>query len=324
MIIRRNMPTALTLTVGALALFAVSCGSGDPATPPSSPVNPAPPAATPPPSTGGGVGASTCHLGEGDPYAPCDKTSSELSDYVEAAINVLVQEKPQLFDLDIEAGVGTRQYLVLDKEGYLQGIVQTLSDMGLCAGRAHYDYEIIQVKLDNEVSEDYDIISSDGYIRRGGGTYRQSCTPAAFPVPRPADAPPQGSGCGWPYPPPISRIKVKVHLSGTDFDTLDATPLVGHDELYCAAIGYTDGRTLCPVRPEGDPQREACEAWVVGQALDTGRVGPTWTNPAGEYCTGLTVNGCSNADNQYSLWVKTPGEYKACVTNGACGSVVAD
>jgi len=324
MIIRRNrLAVPAMVTAGVLALLGVSCGGPDPVTPPSTPVNPAPPAPTPPPSTGGGAGASSCQLGEGDPYAPCSKTSSELWEYVEAAINDLVQQQPQLFDLDIEAGEGTRQYLVMDKEGYLEGLVQTLSDMGLCAARAHYDYEIIQVKLDNEVSEDYDIISADGYVRRGG-TYRQSCTPAAFPVPRPANAPPQGSGCGWPYPPPVSRIKVKVHLSGTDFDTLDATPLVGHDQLYCEAIGFTDGRTLCPVRAEGDPQREACEAWVVGQAADTGRVGPTWTNPDGEYCAGLTVNGCANADNQYQLWVKTPGRYEACTTSKACGSVVAD
>ena len=57
------------------------------------------------------------------------------------------------------------------------------------------------------------------------------------------------------------------------------------------------------------------------QALDTGRSGPTWTNPGGEYCTGLDVNGCSNADNQYQLWVATQGRYEACAKNKACGSV---
>jgi hypothetical protein len=113
---------------------------------------------------------------------------------------------------------------------------------------------------------------------------------------------------------------VKVHLQGTEFDTLDATPLVGHDALYCAAIGYTDGRSLCPVRPEGNPEREACEAWVVGNAEDTGRPGPTWTNTEGSYCTG-GESGCDNADNQYQLWVRNSGTYTACAANKACGSV---
>ena len=186
-------------------------------------------------------------------------------------------------------------------------MVRTLSDMGLCAARAHYDYEIIQVKLDNEVSEDYDIISADGFIRRGGGTYRQSCTPAAFPIPRPADAPPPGSGCGWPYPPPVSRIKVKVHLSGTDFDTLDATPLVGHDALYCAAIGYTDGRTPVPGPPGRRPRAGGLRGLGrrAGRGHRPGRA--DLDQPRRRVLHRPPVTGCANADNQYSLWVYGAG-----------------
>lgn len=320
MIIRRNWPAApLLVAVGALAMFAVSCGNDSTPAVPSAPV-PSTPPPTPDPPSGGGATTSTCPLGEGDPYAPCEKDFPELYEYVEAAIDALVVEQPELFDLDIEAGPGTRQFLVLDDQGYLDGVVSTLRAMGLCAGRAHYDAEIIQVKIDNATSEDYDIYTSDGYVRRGTGTYRQTCTPASFPIARPADAPPVGSGCGWPWPPPVSRFKVKVHLTGPDFDTLDSTPLVGPDPVYCKAIGYTDGRMICAVRQEGDPERVACEAWVVGEAEDTGRTGPTWTNPEGEYCQGLTVNGCVNADNQYQLWASAPGRYTACSQNQACGS----
>jgi hypothetical protein len=318
----RNWPTtSLVATVGVLALFAVSCGDGG-----SSPVTPTPPgAATPPPSTeppsSGGSGASACQLGEGNPYAPCEKRLSELWEYVEAAMNTLVQERPELFNLDVEAGDGTRQYRVDDKEGYLEGLVATLGNMGLCAGRAHYDSEIVQVKLNNDFSEDFDVYTSDGFMWRGAGTYRKTCSPASFPIPRPADAPPVGSGCGWPYPPPVSKMNVKVHLTATDFDTLDATPLVGHDQAYCRAIGYTDNRGHCPVRPEGHPEREACETWAVGAARDTGRIGPTWTNPTGGYCTTRADSGCVSADNQYNLWAYWPGKYKACAANGACGTV---
>ena len=103
MIIRRNCPMAsLLATVGAFALISVSCGDGG-----GSPVTPTPPvAATPPPSTeppsSGGSGASACQLGEGNPYAPCEKRLSELWEYVEAAMNTLVQEQPHLFNLDVE------------------------------------------------------------------------------------------------------------------------------------------------------------------------------------------------------------------------------
>jgi hypothetical protein len=319
MIVRRTWPaTPLMVAVGALALLAVSCGDDSSPSVPSPPVSVTPPPSTTPPSSGGS-GSSSCPLGEGDPYATCAQTSTELLDYIESAMDQLVQERPEIFDLTIEAGEETRQYLVLQKEEYLDGLVDVLRGMGLCAGRSNDDYEIIQVKADNNFSEDFDVYTSDGFMRRGSGSYRSTCTPAAFPVARDPNAPPQGSGCGRPYPPPLTRIKVYLHLQGKDFDTLDSTPLVGPDVLYCASIGFTDGRSLCPVRPEGSPEREACETWAVGNAEDTGRPGPTWTNTEGNYCTGGD-SGCTNADNQYSLWVHKSGRYTACATNKACGS----
>ncbi len=318
MIHRQKWPTApLLVAVGAFALLASSCGDGgsDFTPPPTAVVSP-PPSTLPP--TSGGSGSSGCGLGEGDENATCERTASTMMSFIDAAIDTLVAEQPGLFDLTVESGPTTRQYLVLDKEAYLDGVVEELRKMGLCAQRSEYDYELVQVKQDNELSEDYDIYLSGGYIRRGGATYRESCTPAKFPLPRPADAPPQGSGCGRPFPPPISRFNVKVHFQSGDYWTLNSTPMVGHDVEYCARIGYTDGRSLCPVRPEGHPERLACEEWAVGRAEDTGRVGPTWTFED-HYCTG-PESGCQNAaDNQYLLWAYGSGRYAACATNGACG-----
>jgi len=87
-------------------------------------------------------------------------------------------------------------------------------------------------------------------------------TPSPTATPNP-DVPPSGSGCRKPYPPAISRMNVKVHFKQRSFWNLDATPLVGHDVSYCRRIGFTDGRSLCPVRPEGAPDRVACENWRV-------------------------------------------------------------
>jgi hypothetical protein len=119
----------------------------------------------------------------------------------------------------------------------------------------------------------------------------------------------------------VTRFNCKVHIKGPEYYTLDSTPIVGHDAEYCASIGYTDGRSLCPVRPEGAPDREACEAWRVGKAQDTGRPGPTWRKQDGSFCTG-PASGCQNhPDTQYSLWTYVGGTYVVSAENGASCSV---
>jgi hypothetical protein len=161
-----------------------------------------------------------------------------------------------------------------------------------------------------------------------------AATPAPTPTPTAtpdANRPPSGSGCGRPYPPPISRMSVKVHFKQRDFWNIDSTPLVGHDAAYCRRIGFTDGRSLCPVRAEGAPDREACENWRVGQAGDTGRAGPTWTriDAAGRESFCLRhwegVDDClHHPQNAYQLLAITRGTYKACTASGVCGSVYVD
>ena len=160
----------------------------------------------------------------------------------------------------------------------------------------------------------------------GGPAPRPSPTPTSDATPQPSPTPgaTEGSGaCGSPLPPPLSFLNVKVHLRGAEVWVLDSTPLVGPDATYCAKIGFTDGRAVCPVRPEGNPEREACELYVTGRAADTGRPGPTWTSGGG-FCTGRSV-GCENsAENQYQLRIYKGGVFKACGRNGVCGEVQAD
>jgi len=115
---------------------------------------------------------------------------------------------------------------------------------------------------------------------------------------------------------------VKVHQRGDNRWILDSTPLVGPDAAYCAKIGFTDGRSMCPVRPEGNPEREACELYVTGRAVDTGRPGPTWSLN-GSPCGGPP--GCQNHDdNQYQVFAYASGLYKACGRNGVCGDTTVD
>jgi hypothetical protein len=314
-----SLLSALALA-GLASLLALSCGDSSPST--STPPTTLPTATPPPTGGGGGVGA-TCPLGKGSGSAVCSRDHSQLLEEVEGAIDRLIRDQPQIFDLTREAAPGTQAYYVLDHDAYLQGLVDELRKAGLCAEQNYDGAETISVKDSNDFSEDFDVLLSDGFIRRGSGAYRQTCTPASFPLPPDPNAPPQGSGCYKPYPPPVTRFNVKVHLKTQPAYTLDSTPIVGPDVAYCASVGYTDGRALCPVRPEGYPDREACEAWRVGKASDTGRTGPTWTFE-GQPCTGPDI-GCENSPtNQYQVLAYKGGRYQACAENGACGSTFVD
>jgi hypothetical protein len=148
-------------------------------------------------------------------------------------------------------------------------------------------------------------------------------TPAPTPAPTPTPTPQTGvKGCGNPIPPPITKVNAYIHIKGPNQWTLDSTPLVGPDVEYCRTIGFTDGRSRCPVRTEGNPEREACELYAVGYAEDSGRPGPTWTLN-GNYCKG--GDDCDNhPDNQYLLWARASGYYEACTKDGVCGGVQVD
>jgi hypothetical protein len=306
MFLPRGRPLAVAL---AACLLALSCGGGSSGT--TSPVAVAP---TPVPSG--------CPLGMGSHDATCARGESRLLPQVEGAIDLLVQQKPGLFDLTQDELPGWHHYKVLQPEAYLDGVVANLRAAGLCAQRDPDDgnNERIQVKSTNEYSEDFDILVSTGYMRRGTGAYRETCTPSSFPVERTADEPPLDSGCGKPFPPPVSRINCKVYLYGAQFYTLDSTPLVGPDCAYCASIGIPD-QCFCPVRRHGAADRLACENWRVGTAKDTGRPGPTWTKEDAGYCTGRAA-GCENhPDNQYQLRVYDPGRYRVEAENGVSCTV---
>jgi hypothetical protein len=165
-------------------------------------------------------------------------------------------------------------------------------------------------------------------IPRGTPTPAPTPTPTPGPSPTPTPNPsptatPTSGSCGAPLPPPVSRMNTKIHLRGPKAWTLDTTPLVGPDIDYCARIGFTDSRSFCPVRTEGSSDREACEEYAIGRALDTGRPGPTWYRD-GNLCTG-EASGCENhPDNQYLLLAYLSGHYEACTEDDVCGAVDVD
>jgi hypothetical protein len=323
MTVRRLLRPLAPVALGAAVFVIPSCGGGSKS--PSTGTSPTP-TPTPTPTSGSGSTASaTCKIGPGSADAECSKSSAKLWPSLEAAMDLTIQQKPAVVDKNDTATAGSDLYKVLDIDGFLEGTLDNLRKAGFCAQRdpGDYEYERIQLKNENGYSETYDIISGSGYIRRGNGVYYATCTPSSFPVDLGDSVPPAGSGCGVPYPPPVYRFRVHVYVQNTDTTTLDSTPLV-LDPIYCAQIGYPD-RPECPIRPEGSPERVACETWAVGYAEDTGREGPTWTHhtdahPDGVYCTGKD-SGCANhPSNQYQVNVYDAGWYRACGRNGACGS----
>jgi hypothetical protein len=275
-------------------------------------------------------GAVTCPLGAGSTQFECSRrTPTELFSKVGTAIDLVVQKPAGILDLTQEYPKGSGQYKIVDQKAYIAALLANLRAAGLCAdGDYDFPLETIHVKSSNEFSEKFNVIYWGEWVNRRSDAYRESCRPAAFPVPPDPAWPPAGSGCGKPYPEPIHHFNAKVHQKGREYHQLDSTPIVGPDANYCAQIGYTDGRGWCPVRPEGARDREACEAWRVGKAVDTGRPGPTWRygkGESGELCKGLEVNGCENhPDNQYKLHAARGGLYTMCAENGACGEVYVD
>jgi hypothetical protein len=152
-----------------------------------------------------------------------------------------------------------------------------------------------------------------------------SPSPAAEPEePRPTPEPDlDPSACPSPKPPPLARIDVAVLIVGVNRLILDSTPMVGPDPDFCEAIGYTDRRRYCPPRPEGHPDRAACDSLLVGRALDTNRYGPRWfVNNHG--CVNYAVRPpfCVNhPENQFLVQAFGAGFYEACSQSGVCGGV---
>ena len=170
--------------VVAIGAFGCGGGGGSPTGGTNTQPTPTPgastisqPTPTPTPSTPTGPGASSCPLGKGTVNTRCDRTTPTFLAEVDAAIDQLVTEKPEIFDTRDLAG--PREYKVKDTDAYYKGVAAVLRTKGFCAD---YDLVELQVKNSNDFNDQYDIMISQGYVRRGAGSYRNTCSPAAFPL----------------------------------------------------------------------------------------------------------------------------------------------
>lgn len=134
------------------------------------PLPTATPTPAPPKPAGCGVGP-----GPGSGHG-CPRQSPSFLKEVESAMDQLVREEPGLFDQRRTRGCGNC-YQVLNPTRYVTRMAELMAERSLCG---HYDGEELAVKLTNAFNDQYDILTSDMYIRRQLGSYRSTCYPAWF------------------------------------------------------------------------------------------------------------------------------------------------
>jgi hypothetical protein len=106
----------------------------------------------------------------------CGREKPSYLSQVDAAIQKVADERPDLIDKNDVRG-GNNWYRVLNVDAYAAAVVSNLNAVRLCA---RWDGHEMAVKGENRFSDQYDILAGDGYTRRGEGSYRVTCYPAAF------------------------------------------------------------------------------------------------------------------------------------------------
>jgi len=171
---------ALLLHPSAVAvamLFVVSCGGS---TTPSTPTTP-PPVTSPPIPAPTPPSAQGCAAGPGTARYTCQGDIAGLQPRLAAAIDKLVHDQPQLFNLTDDPG-GDHRYRILNLDAYYDGVVANLQSNGLCAQRDYLDKDRIAIKEDNSYNESYNVVGKQTRILRGPEMYAVTCTPANFPL----------------------------------------------------------------------------------------------------------------------------------------------
>jgi hypothetical protein len=155
--------------IAGLALvggLTVACGSSTPATP-VVPAIPAPPTPTPTPPPPVGF---VCPLPPSSNVANnCPKLPAKLGEQMNTAIDQVLIKRPELFDFNDMAGGNPK---VLDRQKYHEAVKLELEAQGVCTV---IEKEEMAIKMTNEYNEQWNIWSSDGYVRRKIVT---TCIPA--------------------------------------------------------------------------------------------------------------------------------------------------
>jgi hypothetical protein len=231
---------------GVAVSIALGCGGGGSS--PSSGTPPVAATATPAPATPTPVTSSGCKLPAPPKGSQCRGESPTYLTEVEAAIDLLVAQKPGVFDLSDQRGGGG--YRIASPGQFYTGLIANLEATGLCAA---YDGEELQVKKSNEFSDQYDVELSTGHVRRGPTAYRVTCYPAAFPEAVLASPGPvagctiggsRSIACGRETPRYLSDVEAAItQLSNSKPELFDKGDMQPGTDFYKVTniAGYTAG-----------------------------------------------------------------------------------
>src|SRR5687767_4454930 len=132
---RHSSPFSIRNVVAASSLAAFVACSGSPNSTPTVTPSILPsfaPATQPPASPSPGApGAQSCQYGPGTVTASCARHVPAFVADVDGAIEQLVREHPEIFDLTRISGEG--QYYVKDPDAYYAGVIRNLQARNFCA-----------------------------------------------------------------------------------------------------------------------------------------------------------------------------------------------
>jgi hypothetical protein len=185
--VRNPFLAAVGLIAGATLLASLSCGGGSPGGTTPNPIPTVGPTSAPTAApTSAPVGSASClRIGQGSARPTCNRThpSADLLDHLDVAIEQVEQQQPSLFNMNDQTVPGSPR--VLDQGAYFAGVLKNLDAAGVCA-EADPAQTMVHVKDTNDLSEDFRLMDSKGFVWRGPGSYSGSCIPASFPL-DPAD-----------------------------------------------------------------------------------------------------------------------------------------
>jgi hypothetical protein len=273
------MKMSLWRTLPAVAVMAVvlSCGGSSTPTTPPSPMPTIAPTTAPSVAPTANPGTSSCRYGKGTVGAFCDRQVGAFGGEVDAAITLLTQQHPEIFDLTQQVGEGG--FKVLMPNEYYAGVIRNLEAAGFCAG---YDFVELQVKNSSAFSEQYDIMLGSGHIRRGAGAYRATCSPPSFPL-DPEDL--------------IDSVRVSFFSIGCIPGV--TPPRNGERLLFMGCYGYV---TASPKDKKGDD----VDARIHGERID-------WTLEQEEE-TVVSMDDFTGVPFNKILTARHPGHFKLCAT----------
>ena len=140
-----------------------------------------------------------------------------------------------------------------------------------------------------------------------------SPTPVPTPTPAKSATLPPGMVCGYPTPPPMLRMNVKIHGYEGSRIVFDSKPIVPNTDGFCDKAGFGDWKYY-DTRPEGSPERTACDYLVTGISSQTDRWGPTWYYN-GKPCGSDPTLCAHHPSEQFMTIGKAPGTYMACAAD---------